>query len=91
MDKLQIQHTEAYNDYWWSIRFTGPTVPFNAFVCYLRQCGYRRAYWVPGAYNGRGAWCVEHNLLMSQSGRFDNLEVRMGVARRAYERKKETV
>lgn len=87
MDKLQIQHLRAYNKYWYAIRFTGDTAPFNAMTGHLKKYGHHAAYWREGEFNGSGGWIVRSDILERHAARFDNLESRMSIAMGTYERK----
>jgi hypothetical protein len=87
VDKLQIKRMVAYNDYWYAVRFTGDTVPFKAMVSTLKQYGQRNAYWCKGVFDGTGAWLVRDDILERVADRFDNYEVKLGIAKRTYERK----
>jgi len=86
MDKLQIQHIRAYNAYWYAIRFTGDTAPFNAMTSHLKKYGRYAAYWREGEFDGQGAWIVRSDILERHVHRFDNLESRMSIAMGTYER-----
>lgn len=87
MDKLQIQRIMLYNAYWYAVRFTGNTVPFKAMVSALKQYGRHAAYWQKSEFNGYGAWLVRADILENYADRFDNFDIRVGIARRTFERK----
>jgi hypothetical protein len=86
MDKLLIKRLKLYNPYWYAVRYTGDTVPFKAMGSILRSYGRHAAYWQPHEFAGSGAWLVRSDILEKYSDRFDNFEIRVGVARRTYER-----
>ena len=86
MDKLQIRNIRMYNDYWYSIRFTGDIVPFKAMVSHLRGYTRQSAYWRQGEFGGTGGWIVRHDILEQYADRFDNFESRASIARGTYER-----
>lgn len=88
MDRLQINRISQLNRYWYAIRFAGPRVPFLALA---RDLGNERrfAYWSPSSFEGKGGWIVERSTLMRYGSRFDNLELKLELADRQAERKRQ--
>ena len=81
MDKLQIQRMETVGAHWYLIRFTGERVPFLSFVSALSSERHG-AYWAQSAFKNKGGWCVERSTLMRYKDRFNNLEMKIGLAER---------
>ena len=50
----------------------------------IKAYGHQGAYWRQGEFAGYGAWLVRADILERYADRFDNFEIRVGIARRTY-------
>jgi len=89
MDKLSINQIELVGPHWYAVRFAGNRVPFLELLASLRHEREYNAYWCPGAFKGRGGWHMADSTLQRYKDRFDNLEMKLGLATREAERKRQ--